>query len=112
MTPPPPPPSSPPPPPSDPPPGGYGAAPGPGSPWGTLAEWSPRALGWLVDTGIGLGGFLALALVALILGAISSALFVIVYLIAGLASLGWSIWVAVQVGQTGASPGMRLIGLR
>lgn len=110
-----PPPAPPPPPSSPPPPGGYGAAPGPErpySPWGTYAEWGPRALGLLIDYGIGVGGWLAIWIVALILGAISNALFVIVILLGGLALTAFHIWIAVQVGQTGASPGMRVIGLR
>jgi uncharacterized RDD family membrane protein YckC len=77
-----------------------------------LAEWPQRALGWLVDWGIGAAGFVVLFIVALILGAISNALFVLVYLVAALASLAWIVFVSVQVGQTGQSPGMRLIGLK
>ncbi|MDQ6909612.1 MAG: RDD family protein [Actinomycetota bacterium] len=122
MTPPPP----PPPPPSSPPggyppgpPGGYppgppggGSAAGAGSPWGTLAEWSPRALGLLIDVGVGVGGFLVIFIVGLILGAISSALMLIVDLIAYLGLIGWQVWIATQVGATGTSPGMRVVGLK
>ncbi|HEX8771386.1 MAG TPA: RDD family protein [Acidimicrobiales bacterium] len=105
---------TPPPSPPPPPPGGYGAAPqsGSGSPWGTLAEWGPRALGTLIDGGIGLAGFLVLFIVGVILASISSSLGLIVFGIAYLGVLGWQIWIATQVGSTGTSPGMRVMGLR
>jgi uncharacterized RDD family membrane protein YckC len=51
-------------------------------------------------------------IVGLILGAVSSALGLIVDLIGYVALLGWQIWLAVQLGTTGATPGMRMIGLR
>ena len=78
----------------------------------TLAEWPQRALGWLVDWGIGVGGFLVVYIIGLILGAVSSALAVLFLVIAVFGSLGWTIWLAVQLGQTGQTPGMRLIGLK
>jgi uncharacterized RDD family membrane protein YckC len=53
-----------------------------------------------------------LAVVAVILAQIAAVLGVLVYLVAVLANLAWSIWIAIQVGQTGASPGMRLMGLK
>lgn len=83
-----------------------------GSQWGTLAEWPQRALGLLIDAGIGMGGFLAVFIVALIIGAISNVLGILVSLIGYLAVFGWQVWLAIQVGETGASPGMRLIGLK
>jgi uncharacterized RDD family membrane protein YckC len=55
---------------------------------------------------------IAVVIVGAILGSISSALGVIVFVIGYAVILVASIWFAVQVGQTGASPGMRVIGLR
>jgi uncharacterized RDD family membrane protein YckC len=66
----------------------------------------------LIDLGIGLAGFLVVFIVGLILSSISSALGLLVYVVAYLGLLGWQIWIAIQVGQTGASPGMRVIGLK
>jgi uncharacterized RDD family membrane protein YckC len=37
---------------------------------------------------------------------------ILVSLIGYLAVFGWQVWLAIQVGETGASPGMRLIGLK
>jgi uncharacterized RDD family membrane protein YckC len=84
-----------------PPPGAYGAPP---PPQGALASWGQRALGWLVDFLL----FVPLIIVGIILGEVSVALRLLVDLVA----LALGIWLAVQVGETGQSPGMRLIGLR
>jgi uncharacterized RDD family membrane protein YckC len=78
----------------------------------TLAEWPPRALGLLIDWGIGLGIGIVSFILAAILGVVSNGLFVVVRLIGGLASLAWVVWLAVQVGTVGQSPGMRVIGLK
>jgi len=99
-----------------PPPPGYGqpgyGQPGYGSPVGTLAEWGPRALGWLIDAAVAIGVFVAFLIVGVILGTVSSALFVLFYAFGALLALGWQIWLAVQVGQTGQTPGMRTMGLK
>jgi uncharacterized RDD family membrane protein YckC len=99
-----------------PPPGSYGGAPGPtgfspslGAP---LAEWPQRALGLLIDWGIGLGIGIVTFILGAILGSVSNGLFVLVRIIGGLASLAWVVWLSVQVGGTGQSPGMRTIGLK
>jgi uncharacterized RDD family membrane protein YckC len=70
-----------------------------------LADWGPRALGLLIDWGVSL-----IVLVPLfVLGAAVNSLFTV---LADLATLAVAIFLAVQVGQTGQSPGMRTIGLR
>jgi uncharacterized RDD family membrane protein YckC len=90
------------------PPTGYGQVPYPqhGANYpGPLAEWGPRALGYPIDA--------ACIFVVLIpfffLGAIASSFFDI---IGYLAAIGIGIWFAVQIGETGQSPGMRVVGLK
>jgi uncharacterized RDD family membrane protein YckC len=121
------------PPPGGPPPaGGWGAPPGPGpqpyggqqlppysqygssqsnwaptpNPAGELAQWPQRALGWLVDAVFVLVPYIVLY----IIGASSGAKALI--LIGWLWAAAVSIWFAIQVGQVGSSPGMRVIGLK
>lgn len=102
--------------PPPPPPGGFTAQPGGafGAPrvGAPLAEWSQRAGGWLIDWGIGIGILVATSIIAAILGIVSDALFVLFRIIGGLASLAWAVWMAVQIGQTGQSPGMRAVGVK
>jgi uncharacterized RDD family membrane protein YckC len=70
-----------------------------------LADWGPRALGLLIDWAI----TLVVVVPLLVLGAAVSGIFQI---LADLAGLVIAILFAVQVGQTGQSPGMRTIGLK
>jgi uncharacterized RDD family membrane protein YckC len=108
----------PPPPPGGyaPPPGGYAppSAGGFGSPQAgaPLAEWPQRAVGLLIDWGIGIGIGVVAGIIAAIVGVASDALFVLFRILGGLVSLGWAVWLAVQIGQTGQSPGMRVAGLK
>ena len=69
-----------------------------------LADWGTRALGWLVDFVI----ILPVGIVAAIF------LQVVPFLgyIFDLAALAVAILFAIQIGDTGQSPGMRLIGLK
>jgi uncharacterized RDD family membrane protein YckC len=96
-----------PPPGSYPPQGGsqsYGPPPGYGPPsggFGTLAEWPQRALGYLIDFG-------PIIVLDIITVALPSAIRLLFFLVA----LGWGIFLAVQLGQTGSTPGMRVVGLR
>ena len=100
-----------------PPPGGYGGPPQAGYgqvPYapsgvalpGPLAEWGTRALGYLID---GLCIFVVYV-PFLILTAITKSL--IFTLLSYFASFGMAIWFAVQIGETGQSPGMRVAGLK
>ncbi len=94
-------------------PAGYGApAPGPGSQWGTLADWPQRALGYLIDYAMIVAGVVVVIILGAILGAVSSALATLVFVLGYLAIIGFAVWLSIQVGQTGASPGMRVVGLR
>jgi uncharacterized RDD family membrane protein YckC len=94
-----------------PPPNPYGAVRRPASGFapqgpaaGQLAEWGPRAVGYLIDAGL----ILAVLVVFAILGVISDFFSVIGYL----ASMAIAIIFAVQVGHDGQSPGMRVMGLK
>ena len=98
-------------------PPGYGTPPGPpaGQYWGgpsgygapggaPLAQWGSRAGAYLLD-----GLIIAVPSIILVaLGQASSFFAVLGYLVA----IGLSIWFAVQVGSSGQSPGMRVVGLR
>jgi len=66
----------------------------------------------LIDGGLLFAGAIVVVIVGSILGAISNALGLIVFLLGYAAIVAAGIWFSVQVGQTGASPGMRMIGLR
>jgi uncharacterized RDD family membrane protein YckC len=72
-----------------------------------LAEWPQRAVGWLIDAAIGVVAVVILVVLGALLGALST-----FSLLSSLVSLGWSIWLAVQIGQTGQTPGMRTVGLK
>jgi len=51
-------------------------------------------------------------IIGAILGTVSSGLFVLFRVIGSVAALAWAAWIAVQIGQTGQSPGMRATGLK
>jgi uncharacterized RDD family membrane protein YckC len=74
------------------------------SQFGPLANWGPRALGFLVDIAI----VLLADIVFIILGAIVHPLVFFTYLI----GLGGFVFMAWQLGETGQTPGMRLVGLK
>jgi uncharacterized RDD family membrane protein YckC len=74
-----------------------------------LAEWPQRALAYLIDF---LVPTVVYFIVAVIFTAISSTLGGIVYGLGGLALLGYLIWLLIQQGQTGQTPGKRLVGLK
>jgi uncharacterized RDD family membrane protein YckC len=89
-------------------PGAYGPPPGPygmAAP-GTLATWGPRALGWLIDFAFVI--VIVIFIVSTILGHASEALGLLLELVV----IAVSIYLAIQVGQTGQSPGMRVVGLK
>ena len=88
-----------------PPGGGYAPPPGAYSPQGVLADWGPRALGLLIDWAI----TVVVIIPFIILGAVIGGA---ITLLTDLAGLAVAIFLAVQVGQNGQSPGMRTIGLK
>lgn len=69
-----------------------------------LADWSPRALGFIIDGGLVLGGIVIFA----ILGALSPLFTIMGYLFL----IGAEIYLGVLVGQFGQTPGMRVAGVR
>jgi uncharacterized RDD family membrane protein YckC len=95
-----------------PPPNPFGAPPPPASGYapspaaaGQLATWGPRALGWLIDFAI---VFVVLLVFTVILGHVSG-----VFAVLGdLAGIAIGIFLAVQVGNVGQSPGMRVVGVK
>jgi uncharacterized RDD family membrane protein YckC len=79
-------------------------APAPGT--GMLAEWAPRAGGYLIDWVI---VFIPSLVLDILTDVSKSAAFVILAYIWG---IGMWVWFSVQVGMTGGSPGMRTVGLK
>jgi uncharacterized RDD family membrane protein YckC len=104
-----PPPSSPPPPPPPPPPPSYGAS-GSGGAVGSgawqgpeLAEWPTRVLTALVD-------YVAPSIiVGIIQAAVRS---FVLSLLVGIIPLGYAIFILIQQGETGQTPGKRLFGTK
>ncbi len=80
-------------------------APDPYAPQGVLADWAQRALGLIIDWGL----TLVVVLPLIVLGYAVNGAF---RLLADAAGIVIAILFAVQVGQTGQSPGMRTIGLK
>ncbi|WP_426573015.1 RDD family protein [Aquihabitans sp. McL0605] len=109
-------------PPAGPPPGygappAYGAAPAYGAPGGLAgvpgprATWGQRAIAIIIDWAFIVVGYILLAIVVAILGAISDALGTLVGVLGYIAlSLAW-FYIAFLNGE-GASPGKRLTGLK
>ena len=118
-------PPAPPPPPPPPPygePGGYSPPPSYGVPptpsataWNgpPLADWATRVVAALIDGGLGLAGFIGIAIVALILGRIAGALGAFVFVIGYLALFGYSyLALGYWVGLAGQTIGKRTMGIR
>ena len=85
--------------------GGYPSAPGAYASQGVLADWGVRALGYLIDAAV----VLVVLVPLYILGAVVSVGFTYLGWLVGLAI---GIFLAVQVGQVGQSPGMRTVGIK
>ena len=71
-----------------------------------LADWGSRALGWLIDLVLFLVPWFVLFIITLVANTI------IFELLGSLIALAAGIWFALQVGQYGSTPGMRVIGLK
>jgi uncharacterized RDD family membrane protein YckC len=105
----------PPPPPPPPPPGAYGGpTAGPTGAAGAwqgppLAEWPKRVGAFLIDN---VAAFVAVFIVASILGAISDVLGALVFVLGYLAALGFALYNAYLGGETGQSIGKQQLGLR
>jgi uncharacterized RDD family membrane protein YckC len=93
--------------PPPPPPSGYPGAPQqayyaqPTAPVGSLALWGPRALAYLIDFGWLIPVYIIFALIS------SDLVF-----LPSLLAIGVSLFWAFQLGETGQTPGMRVIGLK
>jgi uncharacterized RDD family membrane protein YckC len=104
--------SPPPPPPPPPPAGGYGGTPAAGAP--QYAEIGPRVVAFLIDlVAIPVVGWIALAIVAGILGAVSDALGGLVFLLGWLAIVGYTLfYVPYMEGTTGQTIGKKQQGIK
>jgi uncharacterized RDD family membrane protein YckC len=73
---------------------------------GTPAEWGTRFVAWLIDYGIVFGIYVVGFIAALVGGAITDALGVLMLLVAYLAAIGFSIWnLCIKQGSTGQTIG-------
>lgn len=99
-----------PPPPPPPPPPGYGAPPGgAGGATPPLAEIGPRVIAFLIDTGITIGGYIAVIILSGIFGAVSDALGFLVFLLGILGLAGFSLYNVVYLeGTTGQTIGKKM----
>lgn len=104
-------------------PGGAAPQPGPqpaaaaaagaaASPHGPLAEFGPRAIGFIIDWALVVVPYIALWIVSLILGQIAGVLGLLVGLVAWAVALGGWLYMAYLVGTKGQSPGMAMQGIR
>ncbi len=93
-----------------PPPGQFPPPPGP--PTAQLADWGTRALGYLVDAAFAVVIVIAGVILSLIFGAVSSALGVLVSLVAYLGAAAYWIVQLLKQGNTGQTIGKKVIGLK
>jgi uncharacterized RDD family membrane protein YckC len=104
---------APPPPPPPPSGGSWQAPPPPGVTGGAaLASWGQRVGAYLLNAVFILVGFIAVMIVSVILGAVAEVFGVLVALVGNLAAFAAAIWFYWLDGETGASPGKRVLGLR
>ena len=109
-------------PPGNAPPPGYGPNPSQYAPaqpmnpyWpGPLAEWGPRALGWLIDTAFPVGVYIVLGIFTAVVSNLLHVRVIGIVLgpLAWVAAVGVQVYFAFQIGSTGQSPGMRVVGLK
>ena len=85
--------------------------PAPGAP--QYAEMGPRVIGFLIDWGIGIGGYIALLIVGGILGAISDALGALFFFVGWLALIGYYVfYLPYMEGTTGQTIGKKQQGIK
>lgn len=82
------------------------------SQWGPLADWIQRVIATLIDSAIIVVGYIAVAIVGVILGAISDTLGGIFALVGYLVLTAATFYIYYMNGARGASPGKRLTGLK
>jgi uncharacterized RDD family membrane protein YckC len=91
---------------------GYGPGFNPAWQGPPLAEWAQRALATLVDWGLMLAMYVAIAIVAAIIGNVSGALGALVAFVGYLGVFAFLIWQLIIQGQTGQTIGKRAIGIK
>ncbi len=80
---------------------------------GSTADLGARALGMLIDWGIGVGGIVAVLIVAAILGVVSDALRTLVVVLGYLALLAYFwVYLPYMEGTTGQTIGKRMQNIR
>lgn len=79
---------------------------------GPLASWGERAVAYLIDAAILFVGFIAVAIVAAVLGVAVDFIGALVGMVGYLAIFGAGLYFMYMQGVTGASPGKKLTGLR
>jgi uncharacterized RDD family membrane protein YckC len=91
----------------------YGAQPaGYSGAQGTLAEWPQRAAATLLDGAIVLVGYVAIFIVAFIVGKIVGVLGALVLIVGYLAVLTYAVVQLVKQGNTGQTIGKKVVGLK
>lgn len=85
------------------------AAPAGGAP---LAEWVQRVVARLIDGAIIFALYIVIWILALVFGAISDALAVLVLFLGYAVAVAYSFWIYYLNGATGQSPGKALTGLK
>ena len=94
-------------------PGGYGSGGFGGVAAGVPAEYGSRVIAYLIDAGIVLGIWIAVFIVAIILGAINDALAGIVGLLGYLGIIGFAVWNwIIRQGTTGQTIGKEQQNIR
>jgi uncharacterized RDD family membrane protein YckC len=83
-----------------------------GSPTGPLASWGTRVGATLIDWAASMAVVIAGFVLALILGAISSSLGILVGLVVYLAAFAVSIYFTYMTGACGQSPGKKVMGIK
>jgi uncharacterized RDD family membrane protein YckC len=85
--------------------------PAPGAP--QYAEMGPRVIGFLIDWGIGIGGYIAIVILTAILGAVSDALGALFFFVGWLALIGYYIfYLPYMEGTTGQTIGKKQQGIK
>ncbi len=77
-----------------------------------LADWIQRVVAWLIDGAIGFCLYIVVFVLAMIFGAISEALGVLVLMVGYLVATAYGFLIYYLNGATGQSPGKALTGLK
>lgn len=92
---------------------GYAAGPPAGAPNpGQYADWGTRVVATLIDAAAAFAVALVGLILAAIFGSISTALGALIGIIVYIAAIGISFYFAYLTGETGQSPGKRVMGIK